>query len=96
MVREPDMRLGRVTTARMGPFVLNDAVAAFFPLLQHEPDEIRLDYRAMMEKIRAASKNAGAGATKELPALAGVLVVGLVLLAISRRTAPSPGPRSSP
>jgi len=47
---------------------LNAAVAAFFPLLQHEPDEIRLDYRAMMEKIRAASKNAGAGATKELPA----------------------------
>ncbi|MBX3482147.1 APC family permease [Phenylobacterium sp.] len=36
------------------------------------------------------------GATKELPALAGVLVVGLVILMASRRTAPSPGPRSSP
>ncbi|HEX3441830.1 MAG TPA: hypothetical protein VHT93_15930 [Pseudolabrys sp.] len=46
---------------------LNDAVAAFFPLLQHEPDKTILDYRALMEKIRAASKNAGAGAIKEHP-----------------------------
>jgi len=44
---------------------LNEAVAAFFPLLQHEPDETILDYRALMEKIRAASKNAGAGARHE-------------------------------
>jgi amino acid transporter len=36
------------------------------------------------------------GATKELPALAGVLVVGLAILMAFRRTAPSPGPRSSP
>jgi len=47
---------------------LNEAVAAFFPLLQHEPDETILGYRALMERIRAASQNAGAGATKELPA----------------------------
>jgi len=46
---------------------LNDAVAAFFPLLQHEPDETRSDYRTLMERIRAASKNAGAGAAKEPP-----------------------------
>jgi hypothetical protein len=43
---------------------LNDAVAAFFPLLQHEPDKSGLGYHAMMDRIRAASKNAGAGATK--------------------------------
>lgn len=43
---------------------LNDVVAAFFPLLQHEPDKAILDYRALMEKIRA-SKSAGAGAGKE-------------------------------
>lgn len=36
------------------------------------------------------------GAAKELPALAGVLAVGLVLLVISRRIARRPGPRSSP
>jgi hypothetical protein len=47
---------------------LNEAVAAFFPLLQHAPDETILGYRALMERIRAASQNAGAGATKELPA----------------------------
>jgi hypothetical protein len=47
---------------------LNEAVAAFFPLLQHEPDKTILDYRALMEKIRAGSKNAGAGAIKEPPA----------------------------
>ncbi|WP_421935869.1 APC family permease [Phenylobacterium sp.] len=35
------------------------------------------------------------GATKELPPLAAVLAVGLVLWAVSRR-APSPGPRSNP
>jgi APA family basic amino acid/polyamine antiporter len=35
------------------------------------------------------------GATKELPPLAAVLAVGLVLWALSRR-APSPGPRNSP
>lgn len=35
------------------------------------------------------------GATKELPPLAAVLAVGLVLWAVSRR-APSPGPRNSP
>lgn len=46
---------------------LNEAVAAFFPLLQHEPDETVLDYRALMEKIRAVSKNAGAGTRKEQP-----------------------------
>ena len=46
---------------------LNEAVAAFFPLLQHEPDSSSLDYRALMERIRAASKNAGVGATKEQP-----------------------------
>jgi cobaltochelatase CobT len=46
---------------------LNEAVAAFFPLLQHEPDKTILDYRALMEKIRAVSKNAGAGAIKEPP-----------------------------
>jgi hypothetical protein len=44
---------------------LNEALAAFFPLLQHEPDKTILDYRALMEKIRAVSKNAGAGAIKE-------------------------------
>lgn len=43
---------------------LNDAVAAFFPLLQHEPDKTILDYRSLMERIRAASKNAGARATR--------------------------------
>lgn len=48
---------------------LNDAVAAFFPLLQLEPDETVLDYRALMEKIRAASKNAGGDATRN-PAVA--------------------------
>jgi len=47
---------------------LNEAVAAFFPLLQHESDKTILGYRALMEKIRAASKNAGAGAIKEPPA----------------------------
>ena len=46
---------------------LNEALAALFPLLQHEPDDINPDYRALMEKIHAASKNAGAGAAKELP-----------------------------
>jgi hypothetical protein len=40
---------------------LNEALAAFFPLLQHEPDQTNLDYRALAERIRAASKNAGAG-----------------------------------
>jgi len=35
--------------------------------LQHEPDETRSDYRTLMERIRAASKNAGAGAAKEPP-----------------------------
>lgn len=35
-------------------------------------------------------------ATAELPVLAGVLAVGLILYAISRRTAPSPDPRNSP
>lgn len=35
------------------------------------------------------------GATKELPALAGVLAAGLLLLMLSRRTAPSRDPRSS-
>jgi hypothetical protein len=44
---------------------LNEAVAAFFPLLQQEPDEAILDYRALMDKIRAASQNAGAGATRQ-------------------------------
>ena len=47
---------------------LNDAVAAFFPLLQYEPDKTILGYRALMEKIRAASKNASAGAIKDSPA----------------------------
>lgn len=46
---------------------LNEAVAAFFPLLQHEPDLTIVGYRALAERIRAASKNAGAGAPKELP-----------------------------
>lgn len=41
---------------------LNEVVAAFFPLLQHEPDATLLDYRALMEKIRAAAKTGGAGA----------------------------------
>jgi basic amino acid/polyamine antiporter, APA family len=36
------------------------------------------------------------GAAKELPALAAVLAVGLLLLALTRRRALSPGPRSSP
>lgn len=44
---------------------LNDAVAAFFPLLQLEPDETSLNYSALMEKIRAASKNAGADAIRD-------------------------------
>jgi amino acid transporter len=35
------------------------------------------------------------GATKELPSLAGVLVIGFLILAITRK-APSPAPRSSP
>ena len=47
---------------------LNEAVAAFFPLLQHDPDKTVLGYRALMEKIRAASKNAGTGSTKGLAA----------------------------
>lgn len=42
---------------------LNDAVAAFFPLLQLDPDETILNYRALLEKIRAA--NNGAGATRD-------------------------------
>jgi hypothetical protein len=46
---------------------LNEAVAAFFPLLQHEPDEIVLDYRTLMEKLRAVSKNAGGDTKKEQP-----------------------------
>jgi hypothetical protein len=46
---------------------LNEAVAAFFPLLQHEPDQTILDYRTLMERIRAGSKNASAGAIKEQP-----------------------------
>jgi hypothetical protein len=46
---------------------LNEAVAAFFPLLQHEPDKTTLGYRALMEKIRAASNNAGASAIKGPP-----------------------------
>jgi len=46
---------------------LNEAVAAFFPLLQREPDKTILDYRALMERIRAASKNGGAGAIKQPP-----------------------------
>ena len=49
---------------------LNEAVAAFFPLLQHEPDKTIPGYRALMDRIRAASKNAGAGAIKEPPASA--------------------------
>ena len=36
------------------------------------------------------------GATKELPALAGVLLAGFVLLAFTRRRAPAPDPRSNP
>lgn len=44
------------------PGGLNDAVGAFVPLLQHEPDETILDYRALMEKIRATSQNAGGAA----------------------------------
>ena len=47
---------------------LNEAVAAFFPLLQHDPDKTILNYRALMERISAASKNAGAGAIKAPPA----------------------------
>jgi cobaltochelatase CobT len=47
---------------------LNEAVAAFFPLLQHEPDKTVLGYRALMDKIGATSKNAAAGAVQELPA----------------------------
>jgi len=43
----------------------NDVLAAFFPLLQHEPDETILDYRALMEKIRATSSNAGAASHKD-------------------------------
>jgi len=50
------------------PSELNEAVAAFFPLLQHEPAESVLDYSALLAKIRAASKNAGAAAIKEPPA----------------------------
>lgn len=49
---------------------LNEAVAAFFPLLQHDPDKTILNYRALMERISAASKNAGAGAMKAPPASA--------------------------
>ena len=45
---------------------LNEAVAAFSPLLQHEPDEISPNYRALMERIRAGAKNAGA-ARQEAP-----------------------------
>jgi hypothetical protein len=37
---------------------LNDVVAAFFPLLLEEPDEIVLSYREMKEKIRATRGNA--------------------------------------
>jgi len=47
---------------------LNEAVANFFPLLQHEPDETVLDYRTLMERIRAVSKNGGAGAFKDAAA----------------------------
>lgn len=36
------------------------------------------------------------GAAKELPALIGVMVLGFVLLAITRRRAPAPDPQSSP
>jgi len=44
---------------------LNDAVAAFVGLLQHDPDETALDYRALMDRIRAVSNNAGAGTKKD-------------------------------
>jgi cobaltochelatase CobT len=37
---------------------LNEVVAAFFPLLQEEPDETVLSYREMIEKIRAMRGNA--------------------------------------
>ncbi len=37
---------------------LNEIVAAFFPLLQEEPDETVLSYREMKEKIRAAHGSA--------------------------------------
>ncbi len=36
---------------------LNEIVAAFFPLLQEEPDETVLSYREMKEKIRATRGN---------------------------------------
>ena len=34
---------------------LNEVVAAFFPLLQQEPDEVRLGYLALADKIRSTS-----------------------------------------
>ncbi len=66
---------------------LNDAVAAFFPLLQHGRDETVLGYRELMEKIRAGSRQASDAAppaetTTDLPP---------VRKRISRRKKPTDG-----
>lgn len=42
-------RLGEVNVE------LNEVVAALFPLLQQEPDEVRLGYQALADKIRSTS-----------------------------------------
>ncbi|HXD43885.1 MAG TPA: hypothetical protein VN655_02030 [Pseudolabrys sp.] len=47
---------------------LNEAVAAFFPLLQHEPDETAPGYHALMETIGATAQNAK-NAAREATAL---------------------------
>jgi hypothetical protein len=44
---------------------LNEAVAALVRLLQHEPEHTALDYRALIQRIRATAHQAGGGSTHE-------------------------------
>ena len=60
---------------------LNEVVAALFPLLQQEPDEVRLGYRELADKIGSAS----GGAEGEHEAVASKQVVKKRKQPVSRR-----------